>query len=144
MNAPWRGMTALVVDDDELITIELTSLLTNLGVQVRGSAFSAPEALLKVEDLRPDFVTMDIHLGAPGEGLAAVTLLRATDLTTRVLFVTGRYDPERADELRSLGPAEVVVKPVSALELEEALGRLFGAPSPTPAGIAEGGRTGPQ
>ena len=73
---------------------------------------------------------MDFHLGAPGEGLAAATLLPATDLTTRVLFVTGRYDPEAADEPRSLGPAEVAAKPVSRLALEEALTGCFARPRP--------------
>ena len=127
----WRGATVLIVDDEELVAMELSSLFAELGLEVCGTATSAPEALRHVAELNPKLITMDINLGAPGEGVAAVTLIRTTDLTTSVIFITGGLEPDQGDALQTLGRAEYVAKPFRRLDIVEALRRLLEAQQET-------------
>lgn len=67
---------------------------------------------------------MDINLGAAGEGVAAVTLIRTTDFTTPVLFVTGASEPDAGDAIRTSGRAKYVAKPFTPADISQALAKL--------------------
>ena len=120
----WKGAAVLIVDDEELIAMELTSIFSELGLEVCGTASKASEALTKADELKPQLITMDINLGAPGEGVAAVTLIRTSDLTTPVIFITGGLEADQGDAIRSLGRAEFVAKPFRRSDIVAALQRL--------------------
>ena len=85
----WSGKRVLIVDDEELIALDLSQQFEALGLTVCGTANTARDALIQAEASRPDLISMEINLGAPGEGIAAITLLRMSDLETPVLFITG-------------------------------------------------------
>ena len=116
--------TVLIVDDEEIIVLALTALFSDLGYEVCGSATTAPEALRLAARLAPGLITMDINLGSPGEGFAAVTLIRTSDLTTPVLFITGGAEADSGESIRALGRAEYVQKPFGPADIVAALARL--------------------
>jgi CheY-like chemotaxis protein len=116
--------TVLIVDDEELITLELSAVFADLGYDVCGTAVTAPEALRLSSRLRPGLITMDINLGAPGEGFAAVTLIRTSDILTPVLFITGGSEADSGDAIRAFGRAEYVQKPFARGDIAAALARL--------------------
>jgi CheY-like chemotaxis protein len=120
----WKDATVLIVDDEELVAMELCNLFKGLGFSVCGTASTAPEALRQAAELRPQLITMDINLGAAGEGIAAVTLIRTSDLTTPVLFITGASEPDAGDAIRTLGRAEYVAKPFNQADISRALAKL--------------------
>jgi len=116
---------ALVVDDEELISRELSSLLSDLGYNACATAASASDALRLVAELAPSLITMDINLGPPGQGFAVVTLIRTTDLTTPVLFVTGGAEPDAGEAIRALGRSGYVPKPFTRADIAIALTTLL-------------------
>ncbi|WP_254510152.1 protein-glutamate methylesterase/protein-glutamine glutaminase [Anatilimnocola floriformis] len=67
----------LVVDDSPLMRELIRDVLTNeRGIEVVGTAASGAEALIKVVELRPDIVTLDIQM--PGmDGLQTLAALLA-------------------------------------------------------------------
>ena len=52
----------LVVEDEMIIAAKISMHLTNLGYEVTGILPRGEEALLNVEENRPDIVLMDIRL----------------------------------------------------------------------------------
>lgn len=101
---------------------DIACILERAGYVVAGQAATATEAVAAVERSRPDLVLLDIHLGAPDEGLRLADTLGAP-----ILFVSGRSD---ATTLRQAGttPARgFVVKPFSPAQLLASVEVALGA-----------------
>lgn len=71
MPTPARKIRVLVVDDSKTIQQLLSKVLSCYDIEVIGSALSAEEALPLIPKLRPDVITLDIHM----PGLNGVQLL---------------------------------------------------------------------
>jgi DNA-binding response OmpR family regulator len=112
--------TVLVVDDDEGVTQTFARMLRFEGYQV-GTAVSAEEGLIEVEQRHPDAIILDLRMPMV-DGLGFLRRLRAHDdqRDTPVAIVTGDYflDDAVLTELRELG-ARLQFKP---LWLEDLVG----------------------
>ena len=77
------GIKVLVVDDSVVIRRLVTDVLAgDPGIEVVGTAVNGSAALTKVEQLKPDLVTMDIEM--PGmDGIEAVSYTHLTLPTNR-------------------------------------------------------------
>lgn len=99
----WSGKRVLIVDDEELIALDLSQQFEALGLTVCGTANTARDALIQAEASRPDLISMDINLGAPGEGIAAITLLRMSDLEHRCCSSPAAIRPTPGTRSAALG-----------------------------------------
>ncbi|WP_432571975.1 response regulator [Kineococcus sp. SYSU DK005] len=115
--APTAGRTALVVDDDELISHLVCAGLRAAGMTVV-TASDGREALLRLAEAVPDVVVSDVNM--PGmDGFALVSRLRAEPATRAVplVFLTSRADPSDALAALRLGADDYVRKPFDLPEL---------------------------
>ena len=80
----------LVVDDEYYIASELALLLRMHGAEVLGPVATASEARVLADELLPDCVLLDIHLGSE-DSFAFAEELRSQQIPT--IFATG-YDRE--------------------------------------------------
>jgi len=108
----------LVVDDSAFMRKALRDLLTTKEIEVIDTARDGREALVKIRDLEPDVVTMDIAM--PGmDGLKALTQIMA-EKPTPVLMLSA-MDKKHADiVIRSLelGAIDFVSKPSGAISID--------------------------
>ena len=113
-------MRVLVVDDEPLARLRLTSLLGECeGVQCVGSAADGDAALAALADKQPDLLLLDIAMpGLDGLALAARLAGRARPL---VVFCTA-YE-NHALQAFELEAADYLLKPVRLERLREALQR---------------------
>lgn len=122
-----RRLRALIVEDEFIIALELEMLLSDLGVEIVGSAATAEKALKMAAELAPDFVTMDVRLSGQMDGIdAAIELFNRHRL--RPIFVSAYKDPEMMQRAKAAHPLGWVRKPVSATALRAVL--------PTPSNTA--------
>jgi two-component system, chemotaxis family, protein-glutamate methylesterase/glutaminase len=103
----------LVVDDSATARTLLTSILAaDPAIQVVGEASDGVEAIALSQQLRPDLVTMDLHMPRL-DGLEATKEIMIT-APTPIVIVTGttraREVKDSLDALR-VGALEVLVKP---------------------------------
>jgi DNA-binding NarL/FixJ family response regulator len=56
-------LRCVIIDDDASFRREIRALLEDDGIEVVGGAASASDAVLRVAELRPDVVLIDIELG---------------------------------------------------------------------------------
>jgi CheY-like chemotaxis protein len=112
----------LVVEDDATTAVALARLLKSWGCSVR-VAHDGPEALRAAEEEPPDTVFLDIRLPGMSGVEVARRLRRDAGLgRARMVAVTG--DEGAVDVLRSPEKfAQLLVKPVSASALRDALGQ---------------------
>lgn len=126
MSAPplLRG---LIVDDDDLYARMLQRGLARRGLQTV-IAHDAASALAQARADAPDFVLLDLKLGADS-GLALIEPLRATDPAMRILLVTGYASVATAVESIKRGADDYLPKPATVSTILRALG-IEATPAP--------------
>lgn len=88
-NLDLAGMTALIVEDQLLIAIDLEQILEDVGVIVLNTLTSSRDALEFLAGSAPDFAILDINLGhETSEPIARLLAERGTPF----LFATGYGD----------------------------------------------------
>ncbi|MFT5045852.1 MAG: PAS domain S-box-containing protein [Porticoccaceae bacterium] len=85
-------LRVLLVDDQALVVEALSTLITSegtaLGVQVVATVSNAKEALIQVQNLRPDLVLMDMHM-PDINGNEAVESIKRNQPNTKTLMLSG-------------------------------------------------------
>lgn len=100
--------TALIIEDEPLIALDVAELLQQLGHSVIGTARTHKEAIALARERQPGLVIADIQLADGSSGLEAVQeILRS--ITVPVVFITGF--PERLLTGERPEPTYLVEKP---------------------------------
>jgi DNA-binding NarL/FixJ family response regulator len=113
----------LVVDDHPIVRQGLRTLLEGRsGWEVVGEASDGTEALIKVEQLQPDVVVLDVTMPQMN-GLEACRLIQQERKHSglEVLFVTQHDSPQMMREALDAGARGYVVKSNAGRDLLEAV-----------------------
>ena len=125
-NSLAKARRILVVEDEAVVALGVTSLLEEMGHQVCGVAASVEEALALSRAHAPDLVLMDVNLQEGGDGIDAAHQLRRFERPPLVLFVTSYVDSDTRRRMEEAAPVGIVQKPYQEVHLlrrvEEALG----------------------
>jgi CheY-like chemotaxis protein len=105
---PRAPRSVAIVDDDARIRTLLRLELEDLGALVVCFS-SAEEALNGISNESIDLVLMDVGLPEM-DGITCLRLLRQQGLATKVLLMSGHWDPVDEEEVRSAGADGYVVK----------------------------------
>jgi DNA-binding response OmpR family regulator len=117
---------ALLVEDDELVSRSIRSLLERNQIEVYTAA-DGQEALDLVDRARFDIVLLDLML-PDVNGFQFLRALRHTDQQdVPVVVVTSRTDPVNHFWARRLGAMEYIEKPVDGDYLMEVVDRCIRA-----------------
>ncbi len=121
LKAESSGLTAVLVDDEELARDELQFLLGQLGgVDVVGHAGNGVEAVSTISRLKPDVVFLDIQM--PGlTGFEVARRLLEAETPSHIIFVTA-YD-QHAIEAFEVNAVGYLLKPVDPARLEVTIER---------------------
>ena len=105
-----KPVRVLVVDDSSFARELITEILSeDSGIQVIAQAVNGADAVKKVQELRPDIVTMDIDMPIM-DGLEAITRIMSSHALP-ILVITSRADANTAWHAISKGALEVIPKP---------------------------------
>ncbi|HEY9514880.1 MAG TPA: response regulator [Gemmatimonadaceae bacterium] len=106
----------LLVEDSALVVDALRLLLEETGHRV-SAAFTVRQAVDTARAERPDVILLDLTLGRE-DGLDVLSELARTDsLPPVAVAVTGHDTPEARERCLGAGCVEVLIKPISAMEL---------------------------
>lgn len=112
-------MKALIIDDERLARKELAQLLEKHDtIEVVGEAANADEAELRITELKPDLLFLDINM--PGRD--GFQLLEGLEHSPHVIFVTA-YD-EHALHAFQVNALDYLMKPIDPSRLEAAISKL--------------------
>ena len=113
MTTPGRKITAFIVDDSEVSRELITRVLTSdPDIEVVGSARSGTEAVAALIELRPDVVTMDIHM--PGmDGFEATRKIMESHPLPIIIVTASFAQGDVAKTFRTMeaGALAVIEKP---------------------------------
>jgi two-component system, LytTR family, response regulator len=112
-------MKALIIDDERLARAELKRLLVPFkDIDVVGEAVNADDALLKINEMNPDLIFLDIQM--PGKN--GFELLEELDSVPTVVFTTA-YD-EYALKAFDYNAMDYLLKPIEPRRLEDTVKKL--------------------
>ena len=106
----------LIVEDESIIAMEISSRLQKLGYRVAAITHNGPEAIDKAEKLRPDLVLMDIFLKGKMDGVeAAATIKKRYEIP--VIYLTANTDEQTFQRAKVTEPFGYLLKPFEEREL---------------------------
>ena len=110
----------LVVEDEMIIAAKISMHLTNLGYDVTGILPRGEEALLSVEEHRPDLVLMDIRLKGDLNGIDTALLMQK-NADIPVIFLTANADEATFNKAKAAKPYAFISKPYKQTDLQRAI-----------------------
>ena len=100
----------LLVDDHPTVRQTLRSVLqSHSNIEVVGEATDGEEALVRVEDLQPAVVVMDIYMGKM-DGITATRLIKAQHPQVAVIGLTIEQKDFQLYAMHKAGAVEVIGK----------------------------------
>lgn len=122
--SPQKGLTVLIVDDDEEIRLIAEYSLQQLGYRTL-SAANAEEALNIIDKSRPDIVLTDA-LMPKVDGRQLCRLIKMNDPSTKVIVMSSLYTSSRyrSEALHTYHADEYLTKPINFDKLRQVLDKL--------------------
>lgn len=106
----------LIVEDDEIISNLITTMLERKGYHVVGRIPSGEESILKAAELEPDLVMMDISLSGQMDGVAAARYIFQL-FHIPIVFLTAHCDDTLLERAKGAQPLGYILKPFTDKEL---------------------------
>ena len=110
----------LVVEDEMIIGAKISMQLTSLGYEVTGILPRGEEAIIHVEENRPDIVLLDINLKGKFNGIeTALQIQKLADIP--IIYLTANSDEATFNRAKASRPYAFISKPYKQLDLQRAI-----------------------
>jgi DNA-binding LytR/AlgR family response regulator len=110
----------LVVEDEMIIGAKISMQLTNLGYEVTGILPRGEDALVHVQENKPDIVLLDINLKGEINGIeTAIQLQRLGNIP--IIYLTANSDEATFNQAKATRPYAFISKPYKQLDLQRAI-----------------------
>jgi len=110
----------LVVEDEMIIGAKISLQLTSLGYEVTGILPRGEEAIIHVEENRPDIVLLDINLKGKLNGIeTALQIQKLADIP--IIYLTANSDEATFNKAKASRPYAFISKPYKQLDLQRAI-----------------------
>ena len=123
----------LIAEDDSGIRDLIRTRLNAVGYDTH-TAKNGVEALLRIGELKPDALVLDINMPEM-DGFGVLEVLKDSPIETRlpVLVLTARHAADDVRRAVGLGAKDYLTKPFNEAQLLARVARLLRPPIPTPA-----------
>lgn len=118
--------TGLIVDDAAIMRMRLREILQG-SCEIVGEACDGEEAVTLYDQLKPDFVTLDISMPRTN-GMDALKRLIGNHPDAKIVIVSAVGQKRMVIEALALGAADFVIKPFEPDRVLKAISRLAISP----------------
>lgn len=120
VRGPVRPPRILVVEDERIVALDITSTLRRLGYHVAESVPSGEAAVEAARKTDPDLVLMDIRLAGRMDGVSAAETI-VSEKDAPIIFLTAHSDNDTLRRVRASRPYGYLLKPFRAEDLRCAI-----------------------
>ena len=113
-------LKVLVVEDEIIIADNICDVLEDLGYEVTEPAINYTEALVLIEQEKPDIAILDIQLSGRKTGIDIAKQIREK-YNFPFIFLTSNSDKMTIDEAKEVMPPAFLIKPFTKEELYSAI-----------------------
>lgn len=119
-------LSVLIADDHEPMRALLRKVLERAGVSDVRDVAGGAAALAALEERCADLLLVDMTMPEM-DGVALTERVRAGNLASRVIMITGRSEARVIENAKAAGADVVLVKPIAPRDLIAALNQLLAA-----------------
>lgn len=115
-----RNPKILIVEDENIIALDIRSILEDLGYRVSAIVSSGEESIQKASIMKPDLVLMDIKLKGSIDGVSAGEEIYK-QFQIPIVYLTAYSDQatiNRINNGKNGNPTTVINKPFDEVELQ--------------------------
>jgi DNA-binding LytR/AlgR family response regulator len=109
-----------VVEDEMIIGAKISMLLTVLGYEVTGILPRGEEAILHVQDRKPDIILLDINLKGKLDGIETAEQIQQQN-NIPIIYLTANADETTFNRAKHTKPSAFISKPFKQLDLQRAI-----------------------
>jgi DNA-binding LytR/AlgR family response regulator len=113
-------MRILIIEDELIISRDMTAMLTKMGYEVIGDAMDFDEAIEILEREMPDLILLDINLNGKRDGIDLATAINER-FHIPFIFTTSYSDAATLERARQTNPVNYLVKPFKQEQLYTAI-----------------------
>jgi two-component system, response regulator PdtaR len=106
----------LIVEDDDIIANLISVMLEKKGYSIVGKIASGEESIIKVAELEPDLILMDINLAGVMDGVTAARFIFQL-FQFPIVFLTALCDDFLLERAKNAQPLGYIIKPFNDREL---------------------------
>jgi CheY-like chemotaxis protein len=106
----------LIVEDENIIALDIRSMLEDLGYMVSDVVSSGEESIDRACKMRPDLILMDIKLKGSIDGVSAAKEIHK-QFRIPVVYLTAYSDQATLKRINNGKPSPVINKPFDEKEL---------------------------
>ena len=110
----------LVVEDEMIIGAKISMQLTSLGYEVTGILPRGEEAILHVQQNKPDIILLDINLKGKIDGIETARQIQLQN-DIPIIYLTANSDEATFNRAKPTRPAAFISKPFKQLDLQRAI-----------------------
>ncbi len=110
----------LIVEDESIEAMSFEQSLKSFGYDVVGIAQTGKDALLKVSQLKPDLVLMDIVLKDDMDGIEAAAQIK-DNYNIPVVYLTAHPEESVVNRAKLTLPYGYIIKPVNRVDLKNTI-----------------------
>lgn len=115
-----RKTKILIVEDEMIIAANISLQLTQLGYEITGIIPRGEDALLNIEDNKPDILLLDINLKGKLDGIETAQAMQKTH-NIPVIYLTANIDDDHFNRAKQTHPYGFISKPFKKLDLQRAI-----------------------
>jgi two-component system, CitB family, response regulator DctR len=113
----------LLVEDDPMVQAVNAQFVSKVGgFEVVGTAITGEEALMKLEELKPDLVLLDIYM-PKRDGKETIREIRMRNEHVDVIVISAANDADTVREMLRHGAIDYIIKPFQFERIQQALKR---------------------
>jgi two-component system chemotaxis response regulator CheY len=119
------GKRALIVDDSSMMRQMIRDLLEENDVEIVGAASNGKEAVELYQQLKPDFVTLDMIMPQQS-GLQTLKQLKQLDPQAIVIMISSLSAEDSAAVCTEAGASDYILKPFTEEQVVAVLNKTLG------------------
>jgi len=115
---------ALIVDDSKFMRRIIKDTLLDGGHEIVAEADNGSDGILRFQEFKPDFITMDITMGGK-DGMFAVKEIKNIDSSAKIIVVSALNERTIKSNQKDVNPDAFVTKPFEKSELLKTIDQVL-------------------
>ena len=110
INDDGKPYRVLIIDDSSAMRRLLSQIFKSEAFDVVGEGSNGEEAISKYKELKPDIITLDIHMPVM-DGMTALQKILDFDSSARIVMLTSDQEQQNVLNAISMGAKDYIIKP---------------------------------
>lgn len=116
-----QNLKIFIVEDDSMCVMLLEIYLNISGYKNIGHASTGEEAVIKVKEMTPDVIFMDIMLAGDTNGIEAAKQIKMNFPDAAIIYTSAYNDPETVLKAGETNPLAFIDKPYRQEDIHTAM-----------------------